>query len=186
MAGSNALVDAELLKACRSGDPGAFEELVRRTQHRVYALAYRLVGDRGEAEDVAQEAYLRVFRSLGGFRQEARFETWLHRIVVNAALSHLRRRGRFGDLVRDAGTDPEPPPAPPAQDRAVDRDLIRRALEELPAGSRTTLVLYEMYGLSCREIGEELGVSEGAVKVRLHRARRRLKEAIHGASEHAV
>lgn len=186
MVGSNALVDTELLEACRNGYPGAFQELVERTQHRVYALAFRLVGDRGEAEDVAQEAYLRVFRSLGGFREEARFETWLHRIVVNAAMTHLRRRGRFGDLARDPETDPEPPPTPPAQDRTADRDLIRRALEELPAGLRTTLVLYELYGLSCREIGEELGVSEGAAKVRLHRARKRLKEAIHGASEHAV
>ena len=186
MEGSKPLVDGELLGACRRGDPAAFEELVARTQHRVYALAYRLVGDRGEAEDVAQEAYLRVFRSLGGFRQESRFETWLHRIVVNAAMTHLRRRGRFGELARDPETDPEPPPAPPAQDRAADRDLIRRALEELPHGMRTTLVLYEMYGLSCREIGLELGLSEGAVKVRLHRARKRLKEAIHGTSEHAV
>lgn len=186
MEGSKPLVDGELLRACRNGDPAAFEQLVSRTQHRVFALAYRLVGDRGEAEDVAQEAYLRVFRSLGGFRGDARFETWLHRIVVNAAMTHLRRRGRFGDLTRDPDGDPEPPPAPPAQDRTADRDLIRRALEDLPAAMRATLVLYEMYGLSCREIGEELGVSEGAVKVRLHRARKRLKEAIHGASEHAM
>lgn len=186
MEGSKPLVDGELLRSCRRGDRDAFGELVRRTQDRVYALAYRLVGDRREAEDVAQEAYLRVFRSLGGFREEARFETWLHRIVVNTAMTHLRRRGRFGDLLRDPETDPEPPPAPPAQEATADRELIRRALEELPVGMRTTLVLYEMYGLSCGEIGRELGLSEGAVKVRLHRARKRLKEAIHGASEHAV
>lgn len=185
MAGSKGLVDAELLAACRRGDRGAFEDLVERTQHRVYALAHRLVRDRAEAEDVAQEAYLRVFRSLGGFREDARFETWLHRIVVNVAMTHLRRRGRFGVLLRDPEMDPEPAAARPA-DQAVDRDEIRRALRELPEGMRVTVVLKEMYGLTCAEIGEELGLSEGAVKVRLHRARRRMKEAIHGRAQHEV
>ena len=185
MAGSNRLVDAALVAACRRGEPGAFEELVARTQHRVYGLAYRLVGDRGEAEDVAQEAYLRVFRALGSFREEARFETWLHRIVTNAAMTHLKRRGRFPDLVREPETAPEPPPARPA-DQSVDRDEVRAALAELPEGLRVTLVLREMYGLSCREIGEELGISEGAVKVRLHRARKRMRDVIHGRAQHEV
>lgn len=185
MEGSNRLVDAALLAACRRGEPRAFEELVTRTQHRVYALAYRLVGDRGEAEDVAQEAYLRVFRALGGFREEARFETWLHRIVVNAAMTHLKRRGRFPDLAREPEALPEPPPAR-AADVSVDRDEVRAALAELPEGLRVTLVLREMYGLSCREIGEELGLSEGAVKVRLHRARKRLRDVIHGHAQHEV
>lgn len=185
MPGSNDTVDAALVAACRRGEPGAFEELVRRTQHRVYGVAYRLVGDRGEAEDVAQDAYLRVFRALGSFREEARFETWLHRIVVNAAMTHLKRRGRFPALVQDPGSAPEPPPARPA-DQAVDREEVREALAELPEGLRVTLVLREMYGLSCREIGEEMGLSEGAVKVRLHRARKRLRDVIHGRAQHEM
>lgn len=184
---SKGLVDIELLEACQRGDPAAFEALVHRTQHQVFTLAYRLVGDRGEAEDVAQESYLRVFRSLGGFRRDARFETWLYRIVTNTAMTNLRRRGRFGVVVEEL---PDEDPAPQGSGRSpedvVHREELRAALAELPPGLRVTVVLKDVYGLSCREIGEELDLSEGAVKVRLHRARKRLKEMIHGAERHAV
>src|ERR687888_1468083 len=95
------MVSPELLAACRRGDRRAFEELVRLSHRRVYSLAYRLVGDRSDAEDVAQEAYLRMFRGIAGFREEAAFETWMHRIVANCAMTHLRKRGRFGDLARE-------------------------------------------------------------------------------------
>src|ERR671931_1657133 len=93
------MVSHELLAACRRGDRDAFEEVVRRTHRHVYTQALRLVGDPQEAEDVAQEAYLRVYRGLAGFRGDAQFETWLYRIVSNAAMSHLRKRRRFGDLL---------------------------------------------------------------------------------------
>ncbi len=129
------MVSREVLTACRRGDPPAFEELVRITYRHVYTQAFRLVQDRQDAEDVAQEAYLRVFRGLPGFRV-------------------------------------------PLSDRTVDRDAISKALEGLSPSLRTVVVLKEIYGLSCREIGQELGVSEGAVKVRLHRARQRLKQAL--------
>jgi RNA polymerase sigma-70 factor (ECF subfamily) len=142
------------------------------------------VGDRHEAEDVAQEAYLRVFRGLSGFRGDAQFETWLYRIVANAAVSHLRRRGRFGRPTADPGedlaavADAASRQDPSLEDLAVDRDALAHALGELPIGLRVPVVLKDVYGMSCREIGEELGVSEGAVKVRLHRGRRRLKQAL--------
>src|SRR5919108_5513671 len=90
------MVSHEVLAACRRGDPNAFEEVVRRTYRHVYTQALRLVGDRQDAEDVAQEAYLRVFRGLAGVREEAQFETWLYRIVANTAMSYLRKRRRFG------------------------------------------------------------------------------------------
>src|SRR6266496_3163201 len=103
------MVTHELLAACRRGDREAFEEVVRRTHRHVYTQALRLVGDPQEAEDVAQEAYLRVYRGLAGFRGDAQFETWLYRIVANAAMSHLRRRGRFADLLADPDAElPEP------------------------------------------------------------------------------
>jgi RNA polymerase sigma-70 factor, ECF subfamily len=172
------MVSRDLLEACRRGDAGAFEELVERTQRQVYSLAYRLVGDRHEAEDVAQEAYLRVFRSLRGFRQEARFETWLYRIVTNAAFSYLRRKGRFGTVLAE-GQEPavEEPEVRPME-AALERDEVKRALQELTPGARVVVVLKDVYGLSIQEIAEEMGLSEAAVKVRLHRARKRLKEAI--------
>lgn len=173
---TDGLVRRELLAACRRGDPEALEELVRLTQRRVFNLALRLVGERHDAEDVMQEAYLRMFRGLGGFREEARFETWMHRIVTNAALNLLRRRGRFGVL---AAEDEEMDlPVPDRTDQIAGRDELVRSLELLPAGQRVVVVLKDVYGLSCREIGEELEIEEGAVKVRLHRARKRLREIL--------
>ena len=154
------MVTRELLDACRRGDAQAFEEVVRLTYRQVYTQAFRLVGDRQEAEDVSQDAYLRVFRGLSGFREESRFETWLYRIVANAAISHLRRRGRFGHLL----LDPEDPPVEPVapvrlEEEALDRQALAGALGGLPPAMRTVVVLKDVYGLSCQEIGDELGVS---------------------------
>jgi RNA polymerase sigma-70 factor (ECF subfamily) len=178
------MVGPELLDACRRGDPGAFEEVVRRTYRQVYTQALRLVGDRQDAEDVAQDAYVRAFRGLGSFRGDAQFETWLYRIVANAAMSHLRRRRRFGELlVEEADEDRTlelPSPARVAEE-AVDRDVLARAMETLPLSLRSVVVLKDVYGFSCEEIGELVGTTEGAVKVRLHRARRRLKALLFGA-----
>jgi RNA polymerase sigma-70 factor (ECF subfamily) len=174
------MVSRELLAACRRGDPKAFEEVVRATYRHVYTQAYRLVGDRQEAEDVAQEVYLRVYRGLAGFREEAQFETWLYRIVANTALSHLRRRGRFGDLLKEPeDATAELPADVRLAEQAADRDSLARALASLSPALRVVVILKDVYGLSCVEIGEELGgVSEGAVKVRLHRARKQLKEIL--------
>jgi RNA polymerase sigma-70 factor (ECF subfamily) len=175
-------VTPELIAACRRGDPRSFEEVVRRTYRQVYTQALRLVGDRKDAEDVAQDAYLRVFRALKGFRGDAQFETWLYRIVANAAMSHLRRRRRFGDVLAEPedGPLPEIPSAARTDEQAVDRQALQDALDSLPVSLRTVVVLKDVYGLSCQEIGDQIGVSEGAVKVRLHRARRRLKLMLMG------
>ncbi len=101
-------------------------------------------------------------------------------------MTHLRRRGRFGSLVRDPREEIAPAAVSRSDEEALDRDEVARALETLAPGLRTPVVLKDMYGLSCREIAEEMGLTEGAVKVRLHRARKRLKESIYGASRHAV
>jgi RNA polymerase sigma-70 factor, ECF subfamily len=174
------MVGRDLLERCRRGEPEAFAELVDRTYRQVYTLAYRLVGDRHEADDVAQESYLRVHRSLGTFRGDSSFRTWLFRIVANAAMSHLRRRGRFGDL-GDEADDVLMLAEPPARESDVDTDELRRALATLPDAQRVVVLMKDAYGFSCREIADDMGISEGAVKVRLHRARRRLKDALYGA-----
>jgi len=98
---SEDMVPPELVAACRRRDQAAFAALVRATYRRAYGLAFRLVRDRFEAEDVVQEAYLRMFRSMEGFREEARVETWMHRIVTNVAITRLRSRGRSAELVSD-------------------------------------------------------------------------------------
>jgi len=175
------MVSRELLAACRRGDPRAFEEIVALTYRHVYTQALRLVGDRQDAEDVAQEAYVRVFRGLAGFRGDAQFETWLYRIVSNAAMTHRRRRRRFGEVLTETGQEPlEFPSEVRVAEEAVDRDALDRALEALPMSMRSVVVMKDVYGLSCREIGDQIGISEGAVKVRLHRARKRLKEHLFG------
>jgi RNA polymerase sigma-70 factor, ECF subfamily len=175
----DAMIDRELLERCRRGEPEAFAEMVERTHRQVYSLAVRLVGDRHEAEDVAQEAYLRVHRALRTFRGDSSFLTWLYRIVANTAMSQLRRRGRFGDLQDDADTVLRLADAPSGE-TDLDTDELRRAMESLPDAQRFVVVMKDAYGFSCQEIGEQMGLSEGAVKVRLHRARRRLKEALYG------
>jgi RNA polymerase sigma-70 factor (ECF subfamily) len=175
------MVSPELLAACKRGDRRAFEELVRETHRRVYTLAYRLVGDRQEAEDVAQDAYMRMFKGLSGFREEAMFETWMYRVVTNCAMSSLRRRGRFGDLASEEMLDVAVPDL--AQEAALDRDQLQRSLDELPEGQRVVVLLKDVYGLSCREIGQEIGIEEGAVKVRLHRARKRLRDSLLAGGE---
>jgi RNA polymerase sigma-70 factor, ECF subfamily len=180
------MVDRDLLARCGRREPGAFEELVELTGRQVYTLAFRLTGDRHEAEDVAQEAYLRVYRSLRSFRGESRFETWLHRVVANAAINHMRDKARFGDLVdeperimRIAGEA--------TTDNVPAREELATAMAQLPDAQRVAVVLKDVYGFSAAEIAERLGTTEGAVKLRLHRGRRNLKNLIHGAreSEHA-
>lgn len=179
------MVSEALVEACRRGESAAFEEVIRTTYRHVYTQAFRLVGDPQEAEDVTQDAYLRMFRSLDGFRGESLFETWLYRIVANAALSHLRRRKRFGELLLDDPRELEEsrPVEGPGPEIVVDRQVLAAALAELPASLRVPLVLKDVYGLSCQEIGEQLGVSEGAVKVRLHRGRRRLQSTLSSDAE---
>ncbi len=182
------MVSRDLLKRCGRREPGAFEELVELTGRQVYTLAYRLVGDRHEAEDVAQEAYLRVYRSLRSFRGDARFETWLHRIVANTALNHMRSKSRFGDLTDEPDrilrlAESERDAA--ALEDVPQQDELAGALSRLPHAQRVAVVLKDVYGFTSAEIGERLGTTEGAVKLRLHRGRRNLKELIHGSRESA-
>jgi RNA polymerase sigma-70 factor, ECF subfamily len=176
---ADAMIGRDLLERCQRGEREAFVELVERTYRQVYTLAARLVGDRHEAEDVAQEAYLRVHRSLRTFRGDSSFQTWLYRIVANTAMTHLRKRGRFGDLADEPETVLRLADSGPSEGE-VDMDHVRVALNALPDAQRVILLMKDAYGFSCREIADEIGVSEGAVKVRLHRARRRLKDSLYG------
>jgi RNA polymerase sigma-70 factor, ECF subfamily len=155
---------------------------VRRTHADTYTLARRLVSDEDEARDVTQEAYLRAFRAIGRFRGEAQFTTWLYRITANCAATHLgrRRRHRHDELDDDVEVaDAEPTRDPvAATDGALLRQRLEAAIAELPARLRTVVVLRDVYDLSHAEIAEQLGISESAAKVRLHRARRRLRTSV--------
>lgn len=174
--------DHELVEAARSGDHRAFEELVRRTHTDLHNLARRLVTDPDDARDVVQDAYLRAFRSIRKFRGDSEFSTWMYRITANCAATHLgkRRRNRHDDLDEEVSViDADPHNDPEAR---ADAMLLRRQLDaaiaELPPKLRAVVVLRDLYDLGHAEIARELGISESAAKVRLHRARRRLRTRV--------
>lgn len=168
----------------------AFDELVKATYTDMYTLAYRLTGNEEDARDVVQEAYLRAYRGLKRFRGDARFTTWMYRITANCASTQLskRARTRHEDLdeeidVVDTEADHDPEQR---AELAFDRDRITKALEELPIRLRTVIVLRDVYDLPHESIAAELGISEAAAKVRLHRARRKLHERLfpHRGEQH--
>jgi RNA polymerase sigma-70 factor, ECF subfamily len=179
-------VDPALVRAVQRGNKGAMDELIRGTYGQVYALCRRLLGDPADAADATQEVYLRVVRSVLGFRGEAAFGTWLHRITVNVCMTALRRRGDTRARGQSAGAldasfDDVVSTDASLEDRVSDADLARRtarALADLPEDAREIVVLRDVQGLSTKETAELLGLTEGAVKVRLHRAHARLRELV--------
>jgi RNA polymerase sigma-70 factor (ECF subfamily) len=185
-------VDPALVKACQRGEPDALDTLIRATYADVYALCRRMLADPDEAADATQEVFVRVMRSVLGFRGDSAFGTWLHRVTVNVCLTALRRRSRARASGMVAGGTPfalpgdetELPGADDApDDRAVTADLVarsERALAALPEDARAVVVLRDIEGLSTKEVAELLGVTENVVKVRLHRAHARLRAGILG------
>jgi len=175
-------IDATLVEAAKRGDPEAFDSLIAETHKAVYGLVYRLVGNHDDAADVMQETYLRIWRSLRSYRGESAFGTWVYRIAANAALSHLKRRVREAEPVDPAAlATAERPAADPEQ--PIDAELLDGALVKLPDSMRTVVVMKDVYGFSLEEIAKHVGATEGAVKVRLFRARRRLAEELYGNDE---
>lgn len=173
--------ETKIVERARNGDREAFAELVRNHQNEVFTLALRLVGDREQAADVSQEALVRAWRALPKFRGEARFSTWLHRIVVNTAWSHNRRRRRHRSDVLDPHHDAADE-STVTPDRVMEsahaRSDILRALDALSPGTRAVVVLKDVYDWSHSEIADHLGISVTAAKVRLHRGRKRLRDLL--------
>lgn len=171
--------DDDLVRRARRGDREALGELYERHASRVYAIVRRLAGDDEQAADWAQDAWIRVVRSLPGFRGESRFTTWLHRIAVNAALqgqrSNTRRDARIDYIERlpELGSSDLSPTTRLALERAVDR---------LPTGMRRVLVLHDIEGYTHEEIGEMLGVNPGTCKSQLFKARAKLREMLDPAA----
>lgn len=188
--------DGELVVLAAAGDGAAFGELVQRHQERVYGLAVRLLRDPAEAEEVVQETFLAALEKLAGFRGDAAFGTWLHRVAANASLMRLRRRRRAVDAPVDEPLDALLPvfdaagriDAPPSHDwsKRADEQLgdreVRRAIEaavqNLPEDYRIVFLLRDVEGLSSEEMSGLLGISVAAVKSRLHRARLVLRERL--------
>ena len=178
------LDDAELIAAIKRIEPGSREALYHRYKKRVYGLALRIVGP-GDAEEVAQEAFIRIFRGLPKFRGDAALSTWIYRLAVNAALSHRTRRAGARLLTQEPQLDSQidktieaQPAAEPVQGDAVLRARLERALVQLPTGYRTVIVLHDVEGLEHEEIASILRCHVGTSKSQLHKARARLREIL--------
>src|SRR6266849_4134861 len=179
---------ADIIQRACEGDQTAFEYLYRSHCKRVYAVCLRMVKDTTEAEDLTQEAFLLVFRKIHTFRGESAFSTWLHRLVVNTVLMHLRKKS-VPVVSMETGPAPDGEATPSSVGIAApdlflegssDRINLGRCVAQLPAGSRAIFVLHDIQGYQHREIAEILGRSVGASKSQLHKARMRLRELLHG------
>jgi RNA polymerase sigma-70 factor (ECF subfamily) len=173
---------APVVAAARTGDRAAFDELVRRTYRDTLLLATRLAGDEHDARDIVQDTYLRAYRGLRRFRGDSRFRTWLFRITVNCASSHQSRARRHRHVA--LGSDDAARPAADAvvADTGAERLSLRADLEAALAALapklRAVVVLRDVYDLPHDAIAAELGISQAAAKVRLHRARQQLRERL--------
>jgi len=179
----SAETDASLLARAQAGDVSAFERLSSAYADRLFMLLLRLLGDRGEAEDVAQEVMLRAWRGIARFQGQSSYFTWLYRIAVNEANRALEKKARRPAGV-SIGAQELQLPASPAYDpsRQAENSELRRvlgqALAELPPTLRTAIVLRDVEGLSTQEAAEIAGVSQAAFKSRLHQARLRVRAAV--------
>ena len=182
-AAADPATEAELIARAQAGDVAAFERLSGAYADRLYMLLLRLLGDRGEAEDVAQEVMLRAWRGIGHFRGRSSCFTWLYRIAMNEANRALEKRARRPAGV-SLGPDELQLPAPAADEpsRQAEANELRmalsQALADLPPPLRAAIVLRDVEGLSTQEAAEIAGVSQAAFKSRLHQARLRVRAAI--------
>ena len=194
MAGSNLTrdytpTDEELIARVLAGDETSYGTLVARYQDYVYTIAVRIVGSDEDAEDIAQEAFVRAYRALPRFRGDSKFSSWLYRIATNRALTHLKRRRRRADtvdiesgshveaVVIDDGRSEETSPELRVRDEEF-RRAVRAAVLELPEQYRVVVTLFYLEERSYKEVVATLGIPMGTLKTHLHRARALLREIL--------
>ena len=183
-----------LIERCKRGDLAAFNDLVRKYEKQVYNFAYRLTGNYDDANDVAQDAFLRVFNAIGTFRGDASFSTWLFRITTNVFLDERKRARAHPQASLDEYLElgessvtrqiEDPSPTPEAVLEESERaQLLQKAVEDLPENQRAMVTLYHGQQKSYEEIAEIMDLPIGTVKSRLNRARLALKEKLSGLRE---
>ena len=174
--------EAEAIERAKQGDEAAFEVLYQLHKRRVYSLCLRMVSNPAQAEDLAQEAFLQLFRKVGTFRGESAFSTWLHRMTVNVVLMHLRKKGLpVVSLEETIETDEETQKKELGGEDlklagSLDRLQLQRAIDKLPPGYKTIFVLHDVEGFEHNEIASMVGCSIGSSKSQLHKARLKLRD----------
>jgi RNA polymerase sigma-70 factor, ECF subfamily len=177
--------DTDLISRAAGGDSSAFQALVERHRSMVYRVAYQFAGNHHDAEDIAQEVFIKVYRSLDRFRQDAQLTSWMYRIVMNACIDHRRRQrlavaAPFGEEAEQTMLNtPEERPDP--EKRAYAGELgqvLESEIGRLPNGQRVVFVMRHHQGMKLCEIAEALGLAEGTVKRQLHAAVHRLRQAL--------
>jgi RNA polymerase sigma-70 factor, ECF subfamily len=180
------MTEAEAIRLAQHGDASAFEQLYRLHSRRVYALCLRMVGNPADAEDLAQEAFLQLFRKIATFRGESAFSTWLHRMTVNVVLMRLRKKSLPVASLEET-TEPDEETGGPRKDigapdllltGSIDRVNLQRCVEQLPPGYRTVFVLHDVQGYEHNEIADIMRCSIGNSKSQLHKARMRIRELL--------
>src|SRR5687767_14778429 len=173
--------DLALAMAAGKGDMEAFEKLYERHNRRVYSLCLRMTQNAAEAEDLAQEAFIQLFRKIGSFRGDSAFTTWLHRLTVNQVLMHFRKRSVKLERTTEEGETPVqvvPGTENPNTMPVVNRIALDKAIGQLPAGYRTVFVLHDVEGHDHEEIARMLGCAVGTSKSQLHKARMKLRRLL--------
>jgi len=174
--------ETQLVARAQHGDEEAFAALFEMHKRRVYSLCLRMTGNTAEAEDLAQEAFLQLFRKISTFRGESAFSTWLHRLAVNVVLMHLRKKGLQQISLDEVDSSQDEPVKRDYGDYdrrlmgSVDRISLSQAIAELPPGYRTVFVLHDIEGYEHNEIAEIMSCSVGNSKSQLHKARMKLRD----------
>jgi RNA polymerase sigma-70 factor, ECF subfamily len=183
------MADSDLIIRAAGGDPTAFQALVERHRSMVYRVAYQFAGNHFDAEDIAQEVFIKVYRSLDKFRQDAQFTSWLYRIAMNACIDHRRRKSPAASTPMGEEAEqrllntPEEAPGPEECAYAGELgDVLEAEIARLPQGQRIVFVMRHHQGLKLCEIAEALGLAEGTVKRQLHAAIHRLRGALTAAN----
>ena len=175
-------MDELLLKRAQRGDADAFEQLMTPLENLIWRVCWHYTGQRETASDCAQEAMIRIWRSLEGYRGECAFESWVYRIAANCSMDAMRKQKRDKsesiEPMREAGFDP-PDPEPGTEEKVIAaerRRQLRENIARLPEDQREALILTQLEGVPYEDAAERLGVSEGTVKSRVNRAKAKLKE----------
>jgi RNA polymerase sigma-70 factor (ECF subfamily) len=176
-------MEEKLIERCKNGDLRAFEEIYNSYGRRLYGLCLRMSGNNADAEELMQEVFMILLAKIKSFRGEAKFSTWLYRIGVNTCISWLRKKRITQVSIDDTPELSETlgrPPAPLAQ-----RETLKRGIAGLPAGYRAAVIMHDVQGMNHNEIAEVLGITVGASKSQLFKARRKLRDYLEGSEPQA-